>query len=328
MSKDIEKKKSDKKQLVIILAIAVGAVIVSVGAMGVAFVKAKNNAGSYTEVVNPIKGDVKNTIAVTGSVSSSNMTTYSSPVTADVEDLDIKPGQLIKKGDTILSFNTESLENNYEKASLNAQSTTASNQDTIAKANEAAADVANAKTDVEKYKSQIAAKQAELDTLTASSETDTTLEELQTKLTEKRTRLFTLNTEMQNIITTNPNKFMEDATYIADKAEADSITVEIENIEAMVGSMDNGSTVSSAIESITSEIASLQAKLESAQAIADSGADGALTSGAKTQMNISSKLSQMDVIEAAEDLEEGKQGIKADWIRNIQVRLLILVMWQ
>lgn len=95
------------------------------------------------------KGDVTSYLEVSGTVKSLKTKTYYSPVNAMVKEYTAKAGQVVNVGTTLVSFDTDSLENDSKKAGYNHSATVNNNQDLLDKANKTQAEAQTAKGNVQ-----------------------------------------------------------------------------------------------------------------------------------------------------------------------------------
>ncbi len=94
------------------------------------------------------KGDITSVIDTSGTVVSLNTKTYFSPVNANIKDYDLKVGQVVNRGDLLVSFNTDTLEQDNQKAELSASSTVNTNKDTLQKTQKTLDEAATARRNV------------------------------------------------------------------------------------------------------------------------------------------------------------------------------------
>ncbi len=95
------------------------------------------------------KGDVTSYLEVSGTVKSLKTKTYYSPVNAMVKEYTAKAGQVVNVGTTLVSFDTDSLENDSKKAGYTHSATVNNNQDLLDKANKTQAEAQTAKGNVQ-----------------------------------------------------------------------------------------------------------------------------------------------------------------------------------
>lgn len=310
-------KKKSKKKIVLIIILAVAAVlIIGVIAIGAAVSKAMQSlTGGQVDVAFPEYGDITSSVNTSGTITSGSIIAYTTNVTAEVEDINVRQGQIVKKGDTILTFDVSSLEDQLDQANLNARSTELSGQTSIDASNKASAEVEKAKKKIEELNGQINAKKAEIEALYKDIPVDTTREELEASLLEKRTRLTMVLEEIQAIVDAYPAEedISTDPAYINKCAERDALSSSISNMETILKELpDASATISSAAEVKNMELANLQSELAAQQSIVSSGEAGLLTNTQREQLNIANQLSNMQVQSATTMLEEGRAGIKAE----------------
>lgn len=315
MSETNTKQTSGKKKALIIILSVVAVCIIGIIAISVIATKLINSMGLAVDVTNPQIGDITSTISTSGTIYSGNVTTYTTSVQAPVDAIEVRQGQLVSKGDTILTFDISGLEDQYNEASLSARSTELSNQSTIEASNKTSDELATAKQNVTNLKAQITALQNEIDSLSSSIPADSTLDELQTALVQKRSQLSTVLEDIQTIIDSNPadTDLSQNDDYISKCAERDVLNSIITNLEAIIANTPDASAdISSLIAAKQSELASLQGELATQESIVSSAEAGILTSTQKEQLNVASQLSNIQVEAAATMLEEGKAGITAE----------------
>ena len=317
MSETAGKKKSGKKTAIIIVVILIVLVVLGIGGVSAvsAITKQMSQLGLPVDVEKPMTGDISSTISTSGTVNSGTMITYTTGVSAEVAELNIRQGQMISKGDTILTFDVTSLEEQYDQVSLNARSTELSNQSTIEASNKTISERDKAKKRVDELKGQIETMKKDIESLANSVPEDSTRDELAMSLMAKREQLTMVLEEIQMLIDTNEeeNDISVNPLYINKCAERDSLNYSISNLEKLLSEMPNANdTISAVIEAKNMELASLQSELASQEAVVQSAEAGVLTSTQKEQMSIASQLSDMQVQSAATMLEEGKAGIVAE----------------
>lgn len=316
MSETIAKKKPSGKKIALIAGGSVIALfIVAVIIISIIVSNLSRNLGLPVNVITPEVNDISSSVVTSGTISSADITTYTTSVSAAVKDIYVRPGQPVSAGDTILTFDVSDLEDQYNQASLSARSTQLSNQSTVEASNKTSSDLAQAKKNVESLKAQITTLENEISALQNSTAGDEYGNDLATEIAEKRTRLSMVLDEIQTIISTNPEgaDLTVNPDYITKCAERDTLNSSISNLESILNSMpDANSTIASIINMKAGELASLQSQLASQEALVDSAEAGVLTPTQREQLNITNQLSSLQVEAAATLLEEGKAGIVAD----------------
>lgn len=108
-------KKKGKKWIVIIGVVAIVGIIVGLG-----MTKGKE-VGIPVSVAQALKGDIMQTVDVSGTVSSEKTKVYFAQVTAPAMVSDLCVGQMIQKGDMVISYDTTDIENSIKQAQLEGQ---------------------------------------------------------------------------------------------------------------------------------------------------------------------------------------------------------------
>lgn len=314
MSDITAKKKSNKKLIFIIAGIVLAVVILII--VGISIITSKiSGMLPAVEVAHPLQTDISSSVTTSGTITSGDVTSYTTSVTATVSDVTVKPGQAVKAGDPLLTFDTASLEEQYNEASLNARSSQLTNQSTVEASNRTSSDLDQAKKNVSSLKAQIATVQTELQQLQSSGTDEDPNSDLITELANKRTRLAAVLDDIQTMIDSTPDNasLTTNQEYIAKCNERDTLNASITNLEKIISILpDNSTSLSTAITAKNEQLADLQNQLAQQEALVTSAEAGILTATQREQLNISNQLSNLQVEAAATSLEEGKAGIVAD----------------
>lgn len=143
---DVRKKKKKLPNWVIVPVIG-GIVVVAVIASQ--FTSKEKKTGGTVEVVEVVRGDVKEIYNVSGTVDSEKKKVFYSPVNAPVNQLRAKVGQAVKAGDLLVAFDTSDLEKNNQKAQMDLQSAVNTNQSAREQADRSASEAAKAAADAQ-----------------------------------------------------------------------------------------------------------------------------------------------------------------------------------
>ena len=158
------KKKKSRKKLII------GVVAVAVAAGGVKIYTGMNQGEetlSQVEVVAASRGDVQQTVEVSGTVASEEEKTYFSPVNAKVDSVDFKEGDIVKAGTKLVEFDQKDLKREEKKADLNLKSGELDMKNTVNKSDEAVKKQQDAKGNAASLKQQVAAQESYIASLKA-----------------------------------------------------------------------------------------------------------------------------------------------------------------
>ncbi|MEG0961582.1 MAG: HlyD family efflux transporter periplasmic adaptor subunit [Lachnospiraceae bacterium] len=157
-----------KKMMKIAVPCVVGIGIVG-GILALNLNKA-NAAMSEAMSVTGIKvetGDVAETVETSGTVISGQQKVFFSPVNAMIGEVNFKVGDLVKSGDTLVTFNLTDLEKQNQKAELTAKAGELGYQDTLNKSKDAAQKQEDAKAQVSDLQGQVDNKKQEIANLSA-----------------------------------------------------------------------------------------------------------------------------------------------------------------
>ena len=111
-----KKKKSRRIRWSIILLLIAAVVAYSV----VSRVKAQN-APTYVETASVRKGTIEQTVKTSGTIETENKTTYFAAIAAPIGKLNVKVGDVVAKGDVLLSYDTDKLTLSKKQAELSAK---------------------------------------------------------------------------------------------------------------------------------------------------------------------------------------------------------------
>ena len=275
-----EKKKVNKKLIIIVTLaslvciVGVVAVVGMVKSMSASMEEAMEIMAGESDVLYEVeKLDVKQEITTSGTVIGLEKKAYTSPVTAKVEDVPVEVGQIVKKGDILLTYDTTDLGDNLAKVQLQAQSERAAGNAAYEAVNEAAGKVKDAKAEIKALKSDIKELNKEIKELTN-----------------------TISGYEEKIKAANAGKSEDeyDPTAGLTAKELKKYNKAVANLEKK-----------------NKSLASKQEELAKQEAIVEAN-EGVKVSGSEaTQISVSNQLSDMSVNEAQEQVDTAEAGIVA-----------------
>ena len=151
------KKKRSKKKLVIGVGVLVVAAVAGINIYG--GMNAQEASVPQVETVAAVRDNVQQTVETSGTVVSEEQKTYFSPVNAKIDTADLKEGETVKAGTSLIEFDQKDLEREAKKADLNVESGKLDMQNTLNKSDEAVQKQQNAAGDVASLKQQVAAQE-------------------------------------------------------------------------------------------------------------------------------------------------------------------------
>lgn len=286
------KKKSGKKKKTVVIIVVVAVVLLA----GVAVAGLKSLSRGMKEAMEQMavqddaiyevkKQDVRQEITTSGTTIGIEKDAYTSPVTARIQNICVEPGQTVKKGDVLLTYDAAELGDNLEKVRLQAKSEQAAGNESYEMADEAAGKVSGAKKKIKELEKDIKKLKEEVESLNDQ------IVEQEDKLSEA---------EKDNA--------KEEAAAATPTEEGTTRAPKLTDTKPIVQK----------IRSLNKDLAKKQEKLADKQAdlaeqegIVSANKDVKVSESTKAQMDAAKQLSDMSVDEAKESYEEAEAGIVA-----------------
>lgn len=283
---DNQKKKPKIAKIIIIIIIAV-IVLVLAYAIGSGAKKISQNMqdqmnamtggedGTYTVD----KQNVEQEITTSGTVIGIEKISYTSPVTAKVEDICVEVGQTVSKGDVLLTYDSSKLGDDLAKVKIQAQSDRAAGNESYEAANEAASKASAARKKVKELKADIKKLQKEIATLSKKvSDYEEQMASTQTQENQDSSEEETDNEKSSGKNTINEKEYK--------KAVSD-------------------------LEKKNTELAKKQQSLAEQESIVAANEDVKVSESTKAQISATNQLSDMNVNDAQKSLDAAEAGITA-----------------
>lgn len=269
-------------------------------------------------------GEVEQTIEGSGTVKAEEMKTYFSPVSATVASFDLKVGDTVEAGETLLTYNETELKQLYKQAELTGSAANYAYQDAVTKNNEnesefkrssEALDTIEQQLDEEKKENkhvqnriaEYTGKQAEVQQLI--SEQQAVVSDAQSKIDQAKKDRETAkeNGETEKII--EANKVIEEQAPIRDAAKQKLLEAQ-EELQTINEKLDG---YEERLETSGENLEELQTDKATEQAIKDSSDAAILSSAAKQELAANNNLSSLNAQMTKDDINAGKSGIKAEF---------------
>lgn len=245
-------KKSKKKIIIPICIVLVIAIIV-----GVAFGVSAATSGEEVSLYTISTDDIYESVSLTGQVSSGTEKEYKVATVATVKEVFVQPGDKVKKGDVLATFETESLDSQIStlRSSYN---------DAVSSYNEAVKAQKEAKSKADELENQIAETEKQISRLRNSASSATTTK-------KKNTTARTTTTERQTTRTTTTRRVTTTTT---------TTTSPVSSTEPGLGSLTEAlAELNKNLSEITDDLGTLTAMTEViAQAVTDAVSSGILDS--------------------------------------------------
>lgn len=303
------------------------------------------------EVVEVVRGDVKEIYNVSGTVDSEKKKVFYSPVNAPVSQLRAKVGQAVKAGDLLVAFDTSDLEKNNQKAQMDLQSAVNTNQSAREQADRSASEAAKAAADAQaaagaaraqaeqqiaSVESQISAKSQQMasleqsvkDEITANQTLQPQLDEWNAQKAANLERISVLygevNSHREEINAGNVSdekkaqleaEIAEKSKEISEKEGAnEALDAQIAQISAQIqtGSQQAYAQIQQEVQALQAQAEQLRASI-SVETPSASIPDTSLTQGQINNMAITENLAELAVLSSEELMAKARDGIKADF---------------
>ncbi len=288
----MEKKKMKKiKPWMIIVAV----VIILFVIVGVAVSKFASSVGTPVEVTEAFKGDVAQTVDASGTVASEETKIYFADVTAKVDTVAVSAGQPVKKGDLLLSYNTEDLEKMMKQTDLETKISTYGADAAIIGINDAQNKAAEAAVNYEDAKKYVAH-------YTECVGQASALLEKATELSGQQAALASEIKKLEKALKSNPD----------DKASAKALKAaqkELEKVTKELAAYDINE-IKKTLEVCSGDLAEYKALLKEYELTKEGDPAAALN---VAQQAASKEMAQLSKKSVEQQLADAKEGVKADF---------------
>ncbi|MBQ8527326.1 MAG: efflux RND transporter periplasmic adaptor subunit [Lachnospiraceae bacterium] len=292
---DKTKKKKKIKPWIIFTILASVVIVVLAIVMVAKMSEAMMGMGTPVEVTEALKGSIAQTVETSGTVSSEETKTYFADVTAKIDALEVSQGQYVKRGDVLLTYNTEELEKMMEKAELETKISTYGADAAITGINHAQQKAAEAAVNYEDAKKYVAHYKECVGTIKAQLKE---ANDLATKQAEFAAQMEKLGKALKS----NPD----------DKASAKALKKaekEYNDVTKKLKKYDMGA-LKEALEICSGDLAAYEALEKEYELAKESDPAASLNKAQQVAMKESAQLVKGD---AEEQLAMAREGVKADF---------------
>lgn len=289
------KKKNKKIIIIIVIVVAIVFVIIAIGgaisSMSKSMQAAMEEMASENEDTFKVeKQDVEQEITTSGTIIGIEKDAYVSPVTAKIEDIKVEVGQIVKKGDVLITYDASELGDNLEKVKIQAQSERAAGNESYEVANKAAGKVSEAKKRIDELNKDIKEIKKKISTLSKKVEKY----ENQIKAAEEAATTdsgSTTDTEGNETQTTEDKSSSQTMSAADQKAYKKAV---------------------SDLQEQNEKLAEKQAELAEQESIVAANEDVTVSESTKAQISANNQLSDMNVNDAEKSYDAAEAGITAD----------------
>lgn len=290
-----EKKKKKVKPWVIFLIVFCIAIVVLIGVAFAKLSSAMSRMGMPVEVAEALKGDIAQTVETSGVVASEETKVYFADVTAKVDQISVSQGQMVKKGDMLLSYDVTDLEKMLKQSELETKVSTLGADAAIVgvnaaqkKASEAATNYEDAKKYVAHYTECVGQASAQLQEAS--------------ELTAQQTALAAEIKKLEKAVGDNPEDKASAKALKAAKKEYNKVTKQLEKYDVK--------QLQSTLEVCSGDLAEYKALLKEYEMTKEGDPAASLTIA---QQAASKEMAQLSKKSVEEQLATAKEGVKADF---------------
>ena len=315
-----EQKKKRKKRLII------GGIVVVILALNIIPKMFAPEVLPVVSVSEAYQGTVEQTIEGSCDVKSDHVKTYFSPVSATVEDFDLKVGDTVDAGATLLTYNGAELDELYQQAELTGSAAGYGYQDAITKDNKnvseynrSSAALGTLEKQVEDEKNEnehVQDRIVEYTEKQAASSME--LNNRQIELESATIELRTAQAELEQLKkSTASNAGNEQALKTTIAAAQNKIAAAQKRIEEEQNNLneinEKLNKYQDRLKDSSEDLEKLQTNKAKEEGIKDSTENSRLTSAARSELSANNNLSNLNAQMTKDDINEGKAGIQAEF---------------
>lgn len=302
----MDKNKNNKKKRWKIIVPVVLAVLILLVAVG----KSKGSSTKMTqevETAKAVKADIKAALETSGTIGSEDIRSYSSPVTAEVKEVNIQVGDTVKKGDYLLTYDTSSLEKSYTISELQSRAENAVNEKSLEMSAKGSTEAAEADASIQSLQGQMDTLNGQIADLNSqiagSQDTAAKAAGLEEEIAGLNKSIETIS-EQKNP-TKEQQKELETLKEEKQKKE--------EELKAYGASLQKAGELESQLAAAQTQMESLQGSMAEEKAKKEAGEAAVLTEAEKQGIQSSSQAARLTLSQSADALSSAKAGITAEF---------------
>ncbi|HEY8804224.1 MAG TPA: efflux RND transporter periplasmic adaptor subunit [Clostridium sp.] len=209
--------------------IIIGVVIVAlVGIIAGIQITSKNRKQSTSvKTAKVVMGDVKMYLSTTATIKSKNEKDYSASATTKISNVNVSVGDNVKKGKTLLTYDTADLNNQVEAAQINYNNTISQKNDAINKSNDAKNTVSSTK--------DIPANAATISSAKASELSNDKLDQLNNAVASAKTTLDAAQIKLSqnSYITSDIDGVVTDVNVVSGQTGSQETAIIVQDISSL-----------------------------------------------------------------------------------------------
>jgi len=316
------KTKSKKKRVVTIVIVILLVLVLAVVGMVAWVMNTLSSAGVMVTTTNATRGDLQESISTSGTIGSDERKVIFAPASGKLDEVMVAAGDTVKKGDMLVSYDMEAMDNMLKQAELQQNKTTVGYESALADNSSNQAKLKEANTNLPILEQQIKDHKAYLETL--QEKLTTSQRETSVALTNESYNLSTRSAELQNTLATlkaalDPNA----ADYASKQAEIAQVQKQFEEVSSQMnhnqylqqiaGSSDYVVELQKEIAEVQEKLAEFEAYKAEMESQKTSSENMMMDDYDKQQYDIDSELAGMNYASAEEQYNTAKQGVKAEF---------------
>ncbi len=313
-------RKKIKAWKIVVLAVVLFIVIRTV----VGLFAPKEEFKPMVDTAEAVKGTVESTLDTSGIIASELTRVYASPVDAQVGEIPVALGESVERGDFLLTYDTASLQKNYDIAQLQAMAEDATGNDTLAKSSESARDLAVSANDIKTLQGQIDSLNAEIAGLQAQATENEIATNNNAAASEEITRLQaeaeSIESQIagleakkeQGVLTEKEKDTLKDLKEKR-KARHKSLAEKKKTVRSSAELANSMTNIQAQLTQKNSQLGELQSRLAEAESKNASAEAGILSEAAKANISYSQQASHLTLEQSADNLSRAKAGVTADF---------------
>lgn len=300
------KKKKKKALVIIVVCFIIILIIIRLTACGGGTSKA-----APVNTAAPIRGDVEETISTSGSVVSEEVKAYYAKVSGVIGEVKAAAGDVVKKGDVLVSYDMEQMEKQLKEASLQLTSSSSSYQSTMAGNTDKQSKLAEANQNLKVLDTQIADYEAYIKDLQSKldknqRETSQSLSDESYSLNSRSSRL---EQELKAMDPTAPE-------YAAKAAELQDVASAISRnnyLQQIASSSDYIVKMQKEIADAQEKLAEFKEYKAEMQSQKNASEGAVLDSYQKQQFNANNEIANMTYEQVQENYQIAGEGVTAEF---------------
>lgn len=336
-------KNNKKRRMAVVGAAAVAAIVL----VAIVFTSISPAAASISaKCAYAAKGNIQEQVDSSGTIATGEEKTYFAPVSAEIERVYYRQGDVVAQGELLLEFDQDDIDYQYQTAKLNGTASQYTYLDAINQSSKGSSDKATLESEVAALKKSITAKESEIAAIeskinsaasSAQSETNSALQNIKSQQSTLSDEYLKLNKEaidlssdisgLQAEIASAEGK-MEDTTQLRARLsevnaqysenqkrqlEINSQLSELSGLAESLGSSSDTLALDSQLTRANTDLAKLQSDLATKESELSLTKGSILTDEAAAQLRATNNSAELSTMTALELLDKAQEGIRADF---------------